>query len=279
MMILKYSKAALSFVALAVFCALSTILSVLPANAATVVDTIHGEKVELFRADVSTSTSVVVFENGARETLDTWEKVIADIGKDAKIFAYNRPGYGKSEVTSAPRDGLTIVEELRQILRQQGLKPPYLLVGHSMGGLYMQLFARMYPQEVQGVVLVDSLYPGIIKRPEDFPMYTRIAKRLLLSSTVAREIDEIYHTGEIVQSIPWRDDIPMVRLFNVPKSSGTIGVDFGVVNDDPQTIAAVKALYPKAQKIIADSDHKIQVANPEIVTSAIRDIMRRQRLN
>ncbi len=243
------------------------------AVAAPIVDNVHGENVELLRIDAPKSHGVVVFENGARETLDTWDKVIAEISKDATVFAYNRHGYGHSTATSAARDGRTIVEELRQILQQQGLKPPYLLVGHSMGGLYVQLFARMYPQEVQGVVLVDSLYPGIIKRPEDFPLYTRIAKYLFLSNTVAREIDEIHQTGEMVQSLAWRDDIPMVRLFNVPKSAGAIGVDFGVINDDQQTVATVKALYPKARKVIVDSDHKIQAENPEVVTAAIREVM------
>jgi pimeloyl-ACP methyl ester carboxylesterase len=256
----------------AVLAALAFRLGV-PATAAPMVDTVQGEKVELLRIDVPQSHGVVVFENGARETLDTWDKVIAEIGKESTVFAYNRPGYGRSDATPALRDGRTIVEGLRKILQQQRLKPPYLLVGHSMGGLYMQLFARMYPREVQGVVLVDSLYPGTVKRPEDFPLYTRIAKRLLLSDTVGREIDEIHHTGEIVQSLPWRDDIPMVRLFNVPRSAGAIGGDFGVINHDPQTIAALKALYPKARKVIVDSDHRIQVANPEVVVSAIREVM------
>ncbi|MET3132009.1 pimeloyl-ACP methyl ester carboxylesterase [Oxalobacteraceae bacterium GrIS 1.11] len=266
----KHARAAMSVLVLAALAALSLTL---PAIAAPMIDTVHGEKVELLRIDAPQSLGVVVFENGARETLDTWDKVIADIGKESTVFVYNRPGYGRSEVTLAPRDGRTIVEELRHILQKQGLKSPYLLVGHSMGGLYMQLFARMYPREVQGVVLVDSLYPGTIKKPEEFPLYTRIAKRLLLSNTVAREIDEIHHTGEIVQSLPWRDDIPMVRLFNVPKSAGAIGVDFGVINDDPQTVAAFKALYPKARKVIVDSEHRIQLTNPEVVVSAIREVM------
>ncbi|MCY0912668.1 alpha/beta fold hydrolase [Massilia antarctica] len=269
----KGAAAALSKVVLA-----ATIAALLlPATAAPIVDTVNGEKIELLRSDVPQSRGVVVFENGARETLDTWNNVIADIGKESTVFAYNRPGYGRSEATSARRDGRTIVERLRQVLQKQGLKPPYMLVGHSMGGLYMQLFARLYPQEVQGVVLVDSLYPGVIKRPEDFPLYTRIGKRLFLGDTVGREIDEIHHTGEIVQSLPCPDDIPMVRLFNVPKSAGAIGVDFGVINDDPQTVAALKAMYPKARKVIVDSDHRIQDANPELVVAAIRELMAQKR--
>ncbi|MBV1774597.1 alpha/beta hydrolase [Burkholderiaceae bacterium DAT-1] len=243
-----------------------------PVGAVETSASVH-DYIELRKREAQPSHGTVVFENGARETLDTWDQVIADIGKDMTTFAYNRPGYGKSPETSDPRDGRTIVDALRLRLQQQGLKPPYLLVGHSMGGLYMQLFARLYPQEVRGVVLVDSLYPGIIKRPEEFPLYTRIGKQLFLSRTVAREIDEIHHTGEMVLGLPSPDEIPMIRLINIPKSRGAIGVDFGVVNDDPHTIARVKQMYPRARTIIVDSDHRIQSANPEKVTAAIREIM------
>jgi pimeloyl-ACP methyl ester carboxylesterase len=54
-----------------------------------------------------------------------------------------------------PRDGRTVVAELGQLLRHKGLRPPYVLVGHPLGGLNMQLFARACPQEVQGIVLGD----------------------------------------------------------------------------------------------------------------------------
>lgn len=168
------------------------------------------------------------------------------------------------------------MQELRQNLQARGLKPPYVLVGHSMGGLYMQLFARMYPQEVRGLVLVDAVFPGVIKKPEEFPLGTRIAKSLLVSRVMAQEIDQIHQTGEQVLKLPSPDHIPMVRLVNVPKSAGAIGVDLGVVNKDAATIAMVRAMYPKAHTVICDSDHRIQEANPELVVAAIREVMAAQ---
>ena len=56
-----------------------------------------------------------------------------EMAKEATAFAYNRPGDGKSDKPFTPRDGKTIAEELRQLLREQGLQPPYVLVGHSLG--------------------------------------------------------------------------------------------------------------------------------------------------
>jgi pimeloyl-ACP methyl ester carboxylesterase len=166
-----------------------------------------------------------------------------------------------------------IVEELRHTLRAAGLPPPYILVGHSMGGLYMQEFARAHPDEVAGVVLVDSVYPGVIKRTEDFPLYARVAKRLFFSSTANREIDGIHATGDAVFALPAHDEIPMIRLFNVPKSAGAVAVDFGTVDEDPSVRKRVEALYPRAHKLIVDSDHRIQEANPEIIVKAIDDVL------
>lgn len=216
---------------------------------------------------------VVVFENGSRETFDSWNKVIASIDKEASMFAYNRPGYGNSEATTSRRDGRTIVDALRATLRRQGLQPPYILVGHSLGGLYMQLFARAYPQDVQGLVLVDSLWPGVVKKTEDFPLYTRIAKRLFFSRTVNEEIDAIQATGDEVLALRWNDRIPVERLINAPKSPGAIGVNFGAFNSGPLLKAMIDSLYPNANTTIVDSDHRMQVATPDAVVSAIRRVM------
>lgn len=237
------------------------------------IEKINNHNIEVLQIETTKSKAIVVFENGSRETLDKWSKVIEDIKNEATIFAYNRPGYGKSDETEALRDGRTIVEELRKTLQHQGLKPPYLLAGHSLGGLYMQLFARMYPQDVAGVVLVDAVYPGVIKKTADFPLYTRIAKRIFFSKVINQEIDQIFNTGEEVLALPWANKIPVERLFNVPKSAGAIAVDFGVTDSGSKLAAMVEGLYPNANTTIVDSDHQIQVANPEVVVAAIRRIM------
>jgi len=252
---------------------LAIALAAAQAHAQAVLQDFAGHKIEVLKIARPGAPSTVVFENGSRITLDKWDKVIAEVSKESTVFAYNRPGYGKSDKPSTPRDGKTVVEELRQLLRRQGLQPPYTLVGHSLGGLYMQMYARAYPQEVQGVVLVDSIYPGIIKKPEEFPFMTRMAKYVFLKSAMEAEVDQINSTGQAVLAMPWNDDIPVVRLFNVPKSAGAVAVDLGTVNDDEQTRTMVKNMYPKACKVIVDSDHQMQQANPEVVVNAIRDVI------
>ncbi len=237
-----------------------------------VLHTVDGRQVEILSAGSTGRLGTVVFENGLRETIATWSGVLKAVAPQARVFAYNRPGYGHSDDTPRARDGATIVEDLRGLLKESGVAPPYVLVGHSLGGLYMQQFARAHPDEVTGVVLVDAVYPGVIKRSEDFPFTTRVAKRLFFSSAVNREIDQIHATGDAVLALPPADAIPMVRLFNVPHSAGAVAVDFGVTDDDPALRARVEALYPNARKVIVDSDHRIQEANPELVVRAIEDV-------
>ncbi|MDQ2820065.1 MAG: alpha/beta fold hydrolase [Pseudomonadota bacterium] len=240
---------------------------------APTIDTINGREVESLTLRHPTSNSVVVFEGGSRSTIDKWGTVPTLLGADASVFVYNRPGYGNSAIATTPRDGRTIVEELRTTLRYKGLKPPYVLVGHSLGGLYMQLFARAYPDEVTALILVDSLYPRMIKKTADFPWMTRLAGQLAFSRSVWREIEQIDATGEMVLALPGIDDKPIVRLLNQPTSSTAIAVDFGAFRMDDATRDGVRALYPKAKRVVVDSSHQMALTSPDVVAAAIRQVL------
>jgi pimeloyl-ACP methyl ester carboxylesterase len=247
------------------------------AQPAPVVETIGGRRVESLTIRHPMSPLTLVFEAGSRATIDKWGKVLEGASRDATVFAYNRPGYGNSEAASTPRDGRTVVEELRQVLRQKGLKPPYVLVGHSLGGLYMQLFARAYPDEVKGLVLVDAMYPRAVKSTADFPWAVRLAGRMLFSRTVWREIDKMDETGEAVLALPGIDDKPIVRLINQPIAKPgelpPIPLDLGVFRNDRATFEMIRDLYPKARTEFVDSDHQMPLFTPEVVVKAIHEVV------
>lgn len=188
----------------------AVLVSAAAAAAPTDLARVGGQAIEVRRVPADAGqppAGTIVIENGLRADLDGWQAVIAGLAPATQqgwaLLAYNRPGIGRSEATERPRDGHQVVADLRELLRQQGLRPPYLLVGHSLGGLYQQLFAREYPQEVAGLVLVDAVYPGVIKKPEEFPFYTRWAKGLFMGRMAARETDAIHATGEQVLALPW----------------------------------------------------------------------------
>lgn len=240
---------------------------------APVIDTIARRQVESLTLRHATSREVVVFENGSRATIANWGTVPERLAQEASVFVYNRPGYGNSEAATTPRDGRTIVEELRAVLRYKGLPPPYVLVGHSVGGLYLQLFARMYPDEVTALVLVDALYPRMVKPTQEFPWWSRIAGQLAFSRAVWREIEQIDATGEMILRLPGIDDKPIVRLLNQPVSPTAIAVDFGAFRMDQQSRDATRALYPKAIRMVADSSHQMALTSPDIVVRAIRQVL------
>lgn len=249
-------------------------LALVPAlSAPPSIETVQGRRVEALLSGPSSGAPVVVLENGSRKTLDYWMPVIEGLGPDTTVLARNRAGYGHSEAADGPRSGEAVVEELRALLAAKGLKPPYILVGHSLGGLYMQWFARRHPQEVQALVLVDAIYPRLIKKPEDFPWYARVGKRWLMPRAVSDEVDQIHATGEALLALPVFDDSRVVQLFNVPKSKTAVAVDFGVIDTSPATRAFVRQLYPRARKHVVDSDHQIPTDKPELVVAAIREAM------
>ena len=118
------------------------------------VETIDGHDVEIATAG-SGGAATVVFEAGLGDDWTSWDNVASHVAQHTRIFAYSRPGYGASSPATTPRDPRQIVEELRALLAYEGYGPPYLLVGHSFGGTYMELFAKAHADEVIGAVLVD----------------------------------------------------------------------------------------------------------------------------
>lgn len=100
----------------------------------------------------------IVLQSGLGNDKSVWSEVMEEL-KDYAVFAYDRPGYGSNPASDKPRDPCTIATELHTLLRDAGLQPPYLLIGHSLGGLYQYAFALLYPTEVAGLVLLDPTHP------------------------------------------------------------------------------------------------------------------------
>ncbi len=109
----------------------------------------------------------VILEPGLPGSSVGWESVTADISRFARVCTYDRAGYAWSETSPSPRTAANIVRELRLLLQTAGIDPPYVLVGHSFGGLVMQLYAGQFPSEVAGMVLVDSSHPDQVSRTVD----------------------------------------------------------------------------------------------------------------
>jgi len=106
----------------------------------------------------------IVLEAGLGNGMESWSALIPQIAEITQVFAYDRAGYGGSRSKNRERDARTIVGELRLLLQAARVHPPYLLIGHSVGGTYMEFYARNFPDEVVGVILVDSRHPDFTDR-------------------------------------------------------------------------------------------------------------------
>jgi pimeloyl-ACP methyl ester carboxylesterase len=107
---------------------------------------------------VEDGTPTVILESGLGDGGFIWARVQEGVAQTARVCAYDRPGLGWSDFVSQPFDGGEVAENLHKLLVNAGVRGPYVLVGHSMGGLYIREFAWHYPQEVAGLVFVDSVH-------------------------------------------------------------------------------------------------------------------------
>jgi pimeloyl-ACP methyl ester carboxylesterase len=109
--------------------------------------------------------AVIFAPGGGASTLE-WGPVQHRIAKKTRTVAYDNAGFGFSDPGPLPRTASAIVNDLRAALRAADVPPPYVLVGWSMGGLIMRLFAFLYPQEVIGMVMVDTSTEYMARRYE-----------------------------------------------------------------------------------------------------------------
>lgn len=218
------------------------------------------------------NTVPVVFENGLGGRMEWWKKVMPEISKDTTTFAYNRPGYGNSDPVSTPRDGLHVIDELRMLLRSKGLNPPYILVGHSLGGLYMQLFSRRYPDEVRALILVDSTHPKQLEGDGSLDKQSFFVRGLLgvlVTGTAKEELDLLSQTGEQVLSLP---TLQNKRVF-VLSASEPMKEKSPLADDANAKRKDIAQLYPGSQQTWVDSGHGIPLEKPESVISTIREAL------
>lgn len=103
----------------------------------------------------------IVMISGLGDGMATFQDIAPELATDATVILYDRGGYGGSDATTGPRDAEAAERELSAVLEQSGVSGPYVLVGHSLGGLYAEYFAAQHPDQILGVVLEES-------RPADF---------------------------------------------------------------------------------------------------------------
>lgn len=101
----------------------------------------------------------VVLQSGLGETSTAWHRIITEISRTTRVCAYDRAGQGWSDSAGAPQDARALAADLDTLLDRAGEAGPYVMVGHSSGGLYAMTFAAEHPADVAGMVLLDATNP------------------------------------------------------------------------------------------------------------------------
>jgi len=120
----------------------------------------------------------VVLANGLGETSAGWARITRAVAETTRVCAYDRAGQGWSDEAVHPQDGVQAAEDLHALLAAAGEQDPYVLVGHSTGGAYAMTYAARYPDQVAGLVLLDSSSPEQFTRMPAFPGQYAMMRRL-----------------------------------------------------------------------------------------------------
>ena len=185
---------------------------------------------------------------------------------------------------SAPRTGAVIVAELHEVLKKTGLQPPYILVGHSLGGLYMSLYARTYPEEIAGLLLLDSMHPEQIERcqhylpvdecdPEHYPWWVKTLIKMT-PTVIKAEMTGATETGRQIRGAGALPFVPLVVLSHgePPADEPGMGQMWAALQQDLANES------PRSTHIIAHkSGHNIQSDEPELVIQSIKDLVMQAR--
>lgn len=130
----------------------------------------------------------VVLEAGPSGYSGMWEWVQGEVSRKTRVISYDRAGLGYSERASGARDAVTMARDLDQALGLAGEKPPFILAGHSFGGLLVLKYAHLFPDKVAGVVLIDPFHPDQVAQNPELRRLTTNAKNLLHLASMASHL-------------------------------------------------------------------------------------------
>ena len=249
----------------------------------------------------------VVLVGGLRASADDWSisdkskpTVFTEVGKFTRVCAFDRPGTpvgekpSRSDPVPQPTTAKDAVADWHALLSAAGEAGPYVLVGHSYGGLIVRLYASTYPKEVSGLVLIDVLSEGLqdAETPEQWAIQRKLIEGDVRESVAlypALERIDVDRSFNQIRAAPPLRSIPLVVLSadrpwgrQVPsmiaagKLPADIPPDFGYITDAAQKKAQERLakLVPNEKHITnTNSGHEIHKEQPQLVIDAIREVV------
>ena len=256
----------------------------------------------------------VILDSGLGDSYLSWRKVQPEIAKFTRVCSYDRAGLGYSDPSSQPRTSKVIAEELHALLRAASVSPPYVIVGHSMGGYDVRVYTSLYRNEIVGMVLVDASHPdqenrfpaelknmeGSWHREAQFIASTMpfgIPRLLGLcdNDAVTRAADCNWHSAREqlaeISAFPESaaetaqtgslSDMPLAVLSHDPdKPSSDLPPDLEKHTNEAweKMQAELAHLSTRGTRTVAkNSAHYIQIDRPDVVIDAVRNVVEQAR--
>jgi pimeloyl-ACP methyl ester carboxylesterase len=235
----------------------------------------------LYRAEMGAGEPTVVLEAGLDASAAPWSGVIPATASFARVVSYDRPNTtaGASDPAPVPRTAADVVTDLHALLDAANVPAPYVLVGHSVGGLFVRLYASTYPDDVAGLVLVDSSHEDQEERRRPL-----VSEELFAAAQQATHsnIEGIDLEASFAQVREARAAAPLRSMPLIVVSAGQAD-PAGFPEGWPMDVEAqlhdelqrdLAGLVPGGRHIVAEqSGHNIQQSQPDLVVEAIRAVV------
>lgn len=222
----------------------------------------------------------IVLFNGAGMALEGWRALYPRIETLSATLAWNRFGLGGSDAPDALQSGARVIAAVRELLAYAGLRPPYVLVGHSFGGLYVNLFARLHPGEAAGVLLLEGTHPRDeeVFAPDEDRLARSLSKVLAVPAERLRrnlhsEIEAARHVAREIRSAGAFPNVPVTVI------TGGMPPPHWLMS--PLALRARMArqrelshLSPRGEHVIAQgSGHFPQLSEPRLVLDELAKLI------
>lgn len=252
---------------------------------------------ELYYTCAGEGSPTVILEAGGPSESSVWDLVRVYMGSSPRVCAYDRANLGKSDSAPKPRTFTDMTRDLHTLLQNVPIKGPYVLVGHSMGGMLVQLYASQYPEDVVGLVLVDSGHPDMGDRllallpPEtanedksfkDWRQYGNYLSAAKGQEAYAVEGVDATISNEQVRAVKSLGDLPLAvvtRSLNNPIMVGGMpdlpeAINRQLMQQWQEMQTEFEGLSTNSTRFTAvRSGHGVQAEEPRLVVEAIRHVV------
>ena len=225
-------------------------------------------RLHLLESGSTNSGPTILLEAGLMSTVLSWTGLQRELSRSYRVVSYDRAGLGWSDLGPMPRTAERIVEELQTLLDRAAIPGPYILVGHSFGGLLMPLFAARHPEKVAGMVLVDPVAPAEWNPPSDRDRkLTRIGAKVCRRSAIFASLGLLRLIATLLTTRAKKVAALLVRLLSrgTPEQAGTVSSPwFAALPENERAMAAVFWIQPKFARTIASQLENLHLSASQV---------------